>query len=296
MISKEDSGKVVKPIKPDDICLPIRRTSGRESEPLWFYYGFHIEEDTISDSTLSELDEPSNNKEAMASLEAAKWKEAMKSEIQSMYDNQVWNLVDTTPGLMTVGCKWMFKKKTNMDGKVLTYKARLMDVKSSFLNRKLIEDVFMAQPKGFENATYPKRLGKCFAMKYLRDASYILGIKIYRDRLKRLIRLSQDTYLDKILKRFKIENSKKGNLPLHHGIKISKDLCLKTNEELDIMSRVPYALALGSIMYDMTCTRPDVSFALSMDMVQSSAVVLDGTLCLVNQDRLRPIIVDDLSK
>ncbi|GJW16753.1 retrotransposon protein, putative, ty1-copia subclass [Tanacetum coccineum] len=44
-----------------------------------------------------------------------------------------------------------------------------------------------------------------------------------------------------------MENSKKGNLPLHHGIKISKDLCLKTNEELDKMSRVPYASAVGSI-------------------------------------------------
>ncbi|GJT32048.1 retrotransposon protein, putative, ty1-copia subclass [Tanacetum coccineum] len=107
-------------------------------------------------------------------------------------------------------------------------------------------------------------LGKCFAMKALGDATYILGIKIYKDRLKRLIGLSQDTYLNKILKRFKMENSKKGNLPLHHGIKISKDLCLKNDEELDRMSRVPYASAVGSIMYVMTCTRPDVSFALSM--------------------------------
>ncbi|GKD71037.1 retrotransposon protein, putative, ty1-copia subclass [Tanacetum coccineum] len=107
-------------------------------------------------------------------------------------------------------------------------------------------------------------LGKCFAMKDLGDASYIIGIKIYRYRSKRLIGLSQDTHLDKILKRFKIENSKKGNLPLHHGIKISKDLCPKTDEELDKMSRVPYASVIGSIMYAMTCTRPDVSFALSM--------------------------------
>ncbi|GKD44212.1 hypothetical protein Tco_1268857 [Tanacetum coccineum] len=96
------------------------------------------------------------------------------------------------------------------------------------------------------------------------DAAYILGIKIYKDRSKRLIGLSHDTYLDKILKRFKIENSKKGNLPLHHGIKISKDLCSKTNEELDRMSRVPYASVVGSIMYAMTCIRPDVSFDLSM--------------------------------
>ncbi|GKG26679.1 hypothetical protein Tco_0402382, partial [Tanacetum coccineum] len=61
-----------------------------------------------------------------------------------------------------------------------------------------------------------------------------------------------------------MEIFKKGNLPLHHGIKISKDLCLKTDEELDKISRVPYALAIGSIMYAMTCTRPNVSFTLSM--------------------------------
>ncbi|GKB35005.1 retrotransposon protein, putative, ty1-copia subclass [Tanacetum coccineum] len=61
-----------------------------------------------------------------------------------------------------------------------------------------------------------------------------------------------------------MENSKKENLPLHYGIKISNDICPKNNEELDRMSRVPYASVVGSIMYAMTCTRPDVSFALSM--------------------------------
>ncbi|GJX39878.1 retrotransposon protein, putative, ty1-copia subclass [Tanacetum coccineum] len=438
----------------------------KPSQDPQFYYGFHIEDDKISDSTLSELDEPANYKEAMASPEAAKCKEAMKSEIQSMYDNQVWNLVDTTPGLKTVGCKWIFKKKTDMDGKVHTYKARLvtkgytqtyridyeetfspvakiksirimlamaafhdyeiwqMDVKTAFLNRKLTEDVFHEKVTQFgfsrsedESCIYVKVsgsvvvflvlyvddilligndiltlqsvkdwLGKYFVMKYLGDATYILGIKIYKDRSKRLIGLSQDTYLDKVLKRFRIENSKKENLPLHHGIKISKDLCLKTDDELDKMSRVPYASAIGSIMYAMTCTRPDVSFSLSMaskeaiwmknfirdlgvvstvqdpieifcdyesavaltkepkdhgkskhierkyhfvrskveghvfmkdirskdnpvdpftkslakskhdEHATSIAVALDGTLCLVDQDRVRPIIVDDLSK
>ena len=62
----------------------------------------------------------------MAGPESAKWKEAMDSEIQSMYDNQVWNLVENVPGRKTVGCKWVFKKKTDMDGNVHTYKARLV--------------------------------------------------------------------------------------------------------------------------------------------------------------------------
>nr|GEW21324.1 hypothetical protein [Tanacetum cinerariifolium] len=61
-----------------------------------------------------------------------------------------------------------------------------------------------------------------------------------------------------------MENSNKDNPPLHHDIKISKDLCPKTDEELDKMSQVPYASAIGSIMNAMTYTRLDVSFSLSM--------------------------------
>nr|GEW31939.1 hypothetical protein [Tanacetum cinerariifolium] len=72
MISKEDGGKVVSTVNPDDISLPIHRTSGIVSKPPQFYYGFHIEEDNISDSILSELDEPADYKEAMAIPEAAK--------------------------------------------------------------------------------------------------------------------------------------------------------------------------------------------------------------------------------
>ncbi|GKC51515.1 retrotransposon protein, putative, ty1-copia subclass [Tanacetum coccineum] len=89
IVNTDTQQEVVTPVKPDDISLPIRRTSGRVSKPPQFYYGFHIKEDKISDSTLSELDKPANYKEAMASSEAAKWKKAMLSEIQSMYDNQV---------------------------------------------------------------------------------------------------------------------------------------------------------------------------------------------------------------
>ena len=43
-----------------------------------------------------------------------------------MYDNQVWTLIDPPEGLKTIGCKWVFKKKTNMDGNVHTFKARLV--------------------------------------------------------------------------------------------------------------------------------------------------------------------------
>ena len=85
-----------------------------------------------------------------------------------------------------------------------------------------------------------------------------------RDRSKRLLGLSQSTYIDKVLNRFAMQNSKKGFLPISHGVSLSKALCPSTKEERERMDKIPYASAIGSIMYAMICTRPDVSYALSM--------------------------------
>ncbi|KAJ9558659.1 hypothetical protein OSB04_013273 [Centaurea solstitialis] len=259
----------------------------------------------------------------------------LKAEMQSMYDNQVWELTDLPQHCRAVGRKWVFKKKTDMDGNVHTFKARLvakgftqthgidydetfslvamlksirilmaisayfnyeiwqMDVKTAFLNGKLTEDVYMEQPEGFEDPKNPNKvckllksiyglkqasrswnlqfderikefgfaksefepcvytkfsgsivtflvlyvndilligndvptlqsvkswLSRCFQMKDLGEAAYILGIKIYRNRSKRLIGLSQSTYIDKILKKFRMDESKKGFIPMQHGI------------------------------------------------------------------------------
>ncbi|GJW61693.1 RNA-directed DNA polymerase, eukaryota [Tanacetum coccineum] len=56
IVNTDTQQEAVTLVKPDDISLPIYRTSGRVSKPSQFYYDFHIEEDKISDSTLSELD------------------------------------------------------------------------------------------------------------------------------------------------------------------------------------------------------------------------------------------------
>jgi len=268
-----------------------------------------------------------------------RWLDAMLSKMESMRENQVWNLVDPPDGVRAIECKWIFKKKIDADGKVHIYKARLvakgfhqiqgvdydetfspvamlksirillaitacydyeiwqMDVKTAFLNGNLSEDVYMTQPKGFvdqQNArkvcrlrksiyglkqatrswnlrfdevvksfgfsqnkeeayVYKKASGsalvflilyvddilligndiplmedvkaslrKSFSMKDLGEAAYILGIKIYRDRSKRLIGLSQSMYLDKVLNRFNMNDSKKGFIPMSHGVTLSK--------------------------------------------------------------------------
>ncbi|KAJ9541609.1 hypothetical protein OSB04_028115 [Centaurea solstitialis] len=251
--------------------------------------------------------------------ESEQWQEAMEAEMQSMYDNQVWELTNLPQHCRAVGRKWVFKNKTNMDGNVHTFKARLvakrilmaisayfnyeiwqMDVKTAFLNRKLIEDIYMQQPEGFVDPKNPNKvykllksiyglkqasrswnlhfdvrikefgftksefepcvytkfsgsivtflvlyvddilligndvptlqsvkawLSRCFQMKDVGEAAYILGIKIYRNRSRRLIGLSQ---------------------------------------KQDKMKSVPYAFAIGLIMYAMLCTRPDVAYLVSV--------------------------------
>ncbi|GKB80215.1 retrotransposon protein, putative, ty1-copia subclass [Tanacetum coccineum] len=214
-----------------------------------------------------------------------------------MKDNQVWYLVDLPSNGRTVRCKWLFKKKTDMDGNVHTFKARLVakgftqtyrvdcgetfspvagirairillataafydcdiwkiDVKIAFLNGHLSEGVYMVQLERFdeeikkigftqnlnEPCVYLKASGsnvaflglyvddillmgnnvtmlqevkswlcKCFSMKDLGEATHILEINIIHDRSNQLIALSQSAYLEKTLKIFRMDNSKKG--------------------------------------------------------------------------------------
>jgi hypothetical protein len=105
-------------------------------------------------------------------------------------------------------------------------------------------------------------LRKRLSMKDLGEAAYILGFKIYRYRSKWLIGLSQDTYINKILNRLNMQGSKKGFLSMSHSITLSKKVSYRSDEQ-ERMRVIPYALAIGSIMYDMICMRPDVSYALS---------------------------------
>ena len=79
-----------------------------------------------------------------------------------------------------------------------------------------------------------------------------------------MLGLSQDGYIDKVLERFSMQNSKKGLLPFRHGISLSDDQRPKAQEEEHMMRQVPYASAVGSLMYAMLCTKPDIYYSVGM--------------------------------
>ncbi|KAL0548750.1 hypothetical protein IC582_013218 [Cucumis melo] len=327
------------------------------------------------------VEDPLSYKQAMNDVDKDQWVKAMDLEMESMYFNLVWELVDLPEGVKPIGCKWIYKRKRDSAGKVQTFKARLvakgytqregvdyeetfslvamlrsirillsiatfydyeiwkMDVKTALLNGNLEESIFMSQREGFitqgqeqkvcklnrsiyglkqasrswnirfdtaikcygfdQNVDEPcvyKKINKGkvaflvlyvddilligndmgyltdvkawlaaqFQMKDLGEAQYVLGIQIIRDRKNKILALSQVTYIDKMLVRYSMQNSKKGLLPFRHGVHLSKEQCSKTPQEVEDMRRIPYASAVGSLMYVMLCTRPEICYAVGI--------------------------------
>ena len=96
------------------------------------------------------------------------------------------------------------------------------------------------------------------------DVNFVVTIFDPNNRLNKTIVLFQDTYIDKVLHRFKMHDSKKDFFPMSYGITLSKIHCPSTHDERERKSRIPCASAIGFIIYDMICTHPDVACALSM--------------------------------
>ncbi|CAM8953744.1 unnamed protein product [Rhodiola kirilowii] len=101
-------------------------------------------------------------------------------------------------------------------------------------------------------------------MKDMGIAQRILGVRIVRDRSKRLMFLSQTDYLDKVLDKFQLKNANPSIVPLGRHLKLFKSDCPQTDFEKQKMSKVLYDVDVGSIMYAMLCTRPDFSFGVSV--------------------------------
>jgi len=102
----------------EETTEPRRSTRTRAAPEL---YG-----DPVLNFMVDESNDPATYEEAMMSPDSNKWLEAMKSEMESMNENQVWTLVDLPNDRKAVENKWIFKRKTDADGNVTIYKARLV--------------------------------------------------------------------------------------------------------------------------------------------------------------------------
>lgn len=109
-----------------------------------------------------------------------------------------------------------------------------------------------------------KELSKSFDMKNLGPAKQILGMKILRDRKARKLWLSQQQYVDRVLERFNMKGAKPVSTPLANHFKLSRVSCPTSQDEKEAMVAIPYSSAVGSLMYAMVCTRPDIAHAVGV--------------------------------
>ncbi|RVX17043.1 Retrovirus-related Pol polyprotein from transposon TNT 1-94 [Vitis vinifera] len=184
--------------------------------------------------------------------------------------NMVCKLTKSIYGLKQASRQWYFK----FHQIIVSYgfEANLMDecVYHKFSGSKYIflvlyvDDILLATNDiGILHDT-KRFLSKHFEMKDLGDASFVLGIQIHRDRSRGILGLSQRTYIDKVLQRYGMQNSKPGDTPVAKGDKFSLNQCPKNSLESQEMQKIPYASAVGSLMYAQVCTRPDIAYIVGM--------------------------------
>ena len=125
-----------------------------------------------------------------------------------------------------------------------------------------VDDMLIAANNITEINILKKLLSKEFDMKDLGVAKKILGMEISREN--GVVHLSQKRYIRKVLERFNMDTSKPVSTPLASHFKLSELQMPQSMDEVEHMSKVPYASAVGSIMYAMVCTRPDIAQSVSV--------------------------------
>ena len=97
-------------------------------------------------------------------------------------------------------------------------------------------------------------------MKDMGEASYVIGIKIHRERSRGILGLSQETYINKVLERFQMKNCSPSPSPIVKDDRFSLNQCSKSDLEWEKMRDTSYASAIRSLMYAYVCTRPKISY------------------------------------
>ncbi|KAH9750986.1 hypothetical protein KPL71_014098 [Citrus sinensis] len=185
-------------------------------------------------------DIPNTFGEALRSGESDQWKLAMEEEMKSLHQNQTWELVELPKGKRAIGNKWVYTKKQGSPNQLTPrYKARL--VAKGFAQKEGIDynEVFSPVVKH----TSIRILLALVAEYELELAQLDVKTAFLHGDLEEEIYMIQ---------------------PCGFRVAGKENHVCRSQEERDYMARVPYASVVGSLMYAMVCTRPDISQAMSM--------------------------------
>uniref|UniRef100_A0A2A4JV98 Uncharacterized protein n=1 Tax=Heliothis virescens TaxID=7102 RepID=A0A2A4JV98_HELVI len=121
----------------DEDTMPISNVTLRPRNKPTTYFCHEESPNNFKQLAVPLLKEPQSVEEALSGPMAKEWKDAMNSEFESLLQNNTWTLVTLPENKRVIPCKWVFKMKTNANGEVVRYKARL--VIKGFAQKKGIE-------------------------------------------------------------------------------------------------------------------------------------------------------------
>ncbi|POM77619.1 Retrovirus-related Pol Polyprotein [Phytophthora palmivora] len=123
-----------------------------------------------------------------------------------------------------------------------------------------VDDLILFAPNKVITKQMKATLHRRFEMKDLGPIHYILGWEITRNRSERTVFISQRQYAEKVLRRCDMENCNGCKVPCSPELKLSKVMCPTTREKTLLMEKKPYRSVIGSLMYLMLGTRPDLAY------------------------------------
>ena len=180
----------------------------------------------------------------------------------------VWKLNKSLYGLKQAGRAW--NKKMNVALVELGFHALHSDC-CVYIKRAAstvvfvlvyVDDLLLVTNDTTELTATKAALSGRFDMKDMGEAHFILGVQIRRDRARRRLYLSQQEYVRTILKRFNMEDCKPVASPMATGVKLLRNDPEDAVSTVD-MADIPYASAVGALMYAALATRPDIAYAVT---------------------------------
>nr|ABF98658.1 retrotransposon protein, putative, Ty1-copia subclass [Oryza sativa Japonica Group] len=201
-------------------------------------------------------DTPKSISEAYASPDADYWKEAVRSEMDSIIANGTWEVTERPYGCKHVGCKWVFKKKLRPNGFAVNKADKCVYYRhgggEGVLLCLYVDDILIFGTNLEVINEVKSFLSQNFDMKDLGVGDVILNIKL--NRCENVITLLQSHYVEKILNRFGYIDSKPSPTPYDPNLLLRKKKRIARNQ-------LEYSQIIGSLMYLASATRPDISFA-----------------------------------
>eukprot|EP00253_Pinus_taeda_P015319 PITA_15319 len=182
----------------------------------------------------------------------------MVDEMASLDKNEAWDLVELPAGRKTIGSKWVFKKKTNVEGKLEKYKVQLVAKGFSQVLGIDFSDIFSLVAKV---ASIRLILSVVVAFDFEVEQMDVKTTFLHGDVKEEIYMKQPEGFA---VKGKKEPDSKPVKVPIPVNVKLSAKQCPKTQEEEEDMSHVPYASAVDSVMYAMVCTIPDIAHAVGI--------------------------------